>query len=158
MASPRVQNTYIVTELNLLTECFSAFLQSKHIPESINISLNNASAAFIHDAGVRYLGIFNSETGATYNPDASSSIWNAAFSNQRCIDIMETDNLSDDLSDNSHYQLCFGDYVGKDASDTPHGLGFHVLLVGQGDIGLIYTYEANLEDFFPPVTTETEPS
>lgn len=149
MASTPEQNTYIVTELKVLGQCFRAFLQSKQVPESIHISLNNDSAAFIHDAGVEDLGIFNSKTGATYNLDKSSNTWKNAFSDQRCIDIEYTDNLSDDPTDNSHYQLCFGDYVGKNASDTPHGLGFHVLLVGQEDN--VYTYEANLEDFFPPI-------
>lgn len=151
MASAQEQNTYIVTELELLSECFRAFLQSKSVSDAINISLNSNSAAFIHDAGVQNLGIFNSATGATYNPDASSNRWKAAFSDQRCIDIMETDNLSSDPEDNSHYQLCFGNYVGTVADPTEHGLGFHVLLVGLLDNG--YTYQANLEDFFPPVIT-----
>lgn len=151
MASAQEQNTYIVTELKMLGYCFRAFLQSKSVPDTISVSLNNDSAAFIHDTGVEDLGIFNSATGAAYNPDKSSNTWKAAFRDQRCIDIGYTENLSDDPTDNSHYQLCFGDYVGTVANPTEHGLGFHVLLVGLLDNG--YTYQANLEDFFPPVIT-----
>ncbi len=153
MASTPRSHEYVITELKTLEDAFYSFLESKSVPDTVTVSLVNDNAEFIHVTGWYDLGIFNTDTDASTNPDKSSEVWKAAFSAQRCIDILRCSNLSDQQGADTRYVVCFGEYVGTVANPTEHGLGFHVLLVGQMDN--VYTYEANLEDFFPP-TTEPE--